>query len=91
MPVTRVRVRVQGRVQGVYYRASAHERAAELGVAGWVRNEGDGSVIIEAEAERETVDRFIRWCRQGPTMARVTEVTVEQLEPAGARGFEIRH
>ena len=87
----RVRARVTGRVQGVFYRASTCDRAAELGVVGWVRNRADGSVELEAEGPREQVEQLIAWCRTGPPGARVAGVDVEQLsETRGEREFRVR-
>lgn len=69
-------LRVTGNVQGVFYRASARDKAIELHISGYAKNEMDGSVFIEAEGEREDINSFISWCRQGPPQARVSEVHV---------------
>jgi acylphosphatase len=74
----RVRARVEGTVQGVFYRASTKDKAVELGVVGWVRNCSDGSVEISAEGNREAVDALINWARQGPPMAQVQALKVEE-------------
>ncbi len=68
---------VHGRVQGVFFRASARERAEELGLAGWVRNNPDGSVEAVAEGEQEDLEKFITWCRKGPGRSVVRHVSVE--------------
>ena len=87
----RARARVRGRVQGVFYRASTCDRAAELGLVGWVRNCPDGSVELEAEGPGEKVEQLITWCRSGPPGARVTGVEVEHLsETRGERQFRVR-
>lgn len=65
---------VTGRVQGVFFRASAMEEAQRLGLLGFVRNLPDGSVEAVAEGERAQVDAFIAWCRTGPPNAQVTDV-----------------
>ena len=89
--MVRVRARVRGLVQGVFYRASTVDRAAELGLVGWVRNCADGSVELEAEGARESVEQLIAWCRRGPPGARVTGVEVERLsETRGEREFRVR-
>jgi acylphosphatase len=88
--VTRVRVRVRGRVQGVFFRAEARERAESLGVAGWIRNAGDGSVEAVFEGTDEHVDSLLAWCRRGPAGARVEEVEAVREEPAGEAGFQVR-
>jgi acylphosphatase len=71
-------IRVTGRVQGVFFRASAREVASKLQLRGYVRNEPDGSVYIEAEGTDEALDEFVEWCRQGPPHAVVTNVEVHQ-------------
>ena len=86
----RVRVRIHGRVQGVFFRAEARSRAETLGVAGWVRNEPDGSVVALFEGEPERVDSMVEWCRRGPSGAQVTEVEVFEEEAGQAeRGFRV--
>jgi acylphosphatase len=88
--VVRRHVVVHGRVQGVGYRVSLAARARARGVAGWVRNRGDGTVEAALEGEREAVDAVVEWCRQGPREAWVNGVDVVDEEPQGDRGFEIR-
>jgi acylphosphatase len=83
-------IRIGGKVQGVFYRASAKDRADELGVNGIVRNEPDGSVYIEAEAEQETLDKFVEWCRKGPARARVMTFVIDEKPRKGYVGFEIQ-
>ena len=61
-----------------------------LGIAGWVRNERDGSVAAVFEGERERVESIVDWCRRGPAGARVDEVEVRWEEPAGEHGFLVR-
>jgi acylphosphatase len=74
----RIRLKIEGRVQGVFFRASAAEAAIRLGVKGWVKNLRDGSVEIMAEGKKEELDAFIAWCRQGPPRAQVENVHVRQ-------------
>ena len=83
-----VQARVTGRVQGVAFRWHTEERARELGVAGWVRNEVDGSVLLHAEGDDAAVDALVEWCRTGPPSARVTDVAVRDDAPTGATGFD---
>ncbi|MBM4257452.1 MAG: acylphosphatase [Deltaproteobacteria bacterium] len=78
--VQRIHVIVQGRVQGVYFRASTRDRARLLRLAGWVRNCPDGSVELIAEGEKEQLEQLITWCREGPPGARVSAVNVEWQE-----------
>lgn len=54
---------IEGKVQGVFFRASAKEQADKLGLNGWVRNLSDGSVEIQVEGEKETLKRFLEWCK----------------------------
>jgi acylphosphatase len=88
--LTRVRVRIRGRVQGVFFRAEARARAESLGVAGWVRNADDGSVEAVFEGDDEQVESMVEWCRRGPAGGRVEEVEVVREEPAGEIGFQVR-
>lgn len=78
---------VLGRVQGVWFRASAAREAERLGVSGFARNERDGSVLLELEGPRSAVEQVIGWCRVGPPRAEVTHVAIEPLEVLGTRGF----
>ena len=70
----RAHVQVTGRVQGVFYRFSAAQEAARLGLTGWVRNLPDGSVEAVAEGPRDRVQAFVDWCWQGPPSAHVLAV-----------------
>ena len=69
--------RITGRVQGVGFRNFTQRRARDLGVAGWVRNEDDGSVRLEAEGPPDALDDLAEAVHDGPQMARVDNVTVE--------------
>jgi acylphosphatase len=84
-----VDVTVTGLVQGVFFRAEAQRQAQRLGVAGWVRNEPDGSVAARFEGEPDAVDAMVAWCREGPRHARVDGVDVRRGKPTGVRGFEV--
>ena len=65
---------VRGRVQAVFYRASAQREAKRLGITGWVKNRPDGSVEIVAEGEEDQVKDFLSWAQHGPSTARVDKV-----------------
>ena len=78
---------VRGRVQGVGFRYATAERARSRSVAGWVRNNPDGSVEAVFEGVPEAVDALVAWCRRGPSGARVDDVRVEMEAPSGERGF----
>ena len=81
---------VKGKVQGVFFRASTKDAAERLGVCGWVRNEPDGSVHIEAEAPEEKMEQFIKWCRQGPRFAHVHSIHFETGSVKGYKDFTIQ-
>jgi acylphosphatase len=88
--VKRLRVTVTGRVQGVFFRDSCRQQARRLDVAGWVANEPDGSVLLEAEGPADRVDALVKWCREGPPHARVDRVWTSETTPVGGTGFEVR-
>ena len=77
----RVRALVKGRVQGVGFRESTRRRASSLGLRGWVRNLADGRVEALFEGDDGAVEAALEFVRQGPPLARVTEVSIEN-EPA---------
>ena len=83
----RRRLQVRGRVQGVWFRASAEREAARLGVAGFARNERDGSVTVEAEGPPAAVDAMVAWCRVGPPRAEVVGIEVTDVPPLGTARF----
>jgi len=88
--ITRRRVVVHGRVQGVFFRGSTAERAQEVGVNGWVRNRTDGTVEAVFEGSATQVAEMVRYCRQGPPWARVERVEEFEEEPEELRGFTVR-
>jgi acylphosphatase len=87
----RVKVLVSGRVQGVFYRAEAAERARKLGLGGYVRNASDGGVEAEFEGDEHDVDAMVEWCREGTPLARVESVEVTEIDSKGDSEFRIRH
>ena len=72
----RARLRVSGRVQGVFFRQTTAQEATRLGLHGWVRNLPDGDVEALIEGKPETVEQMIAWCHHGPPSARVDSVSV---------------
>ena len=87
----RVRVIVEGRVQGVFFRAETKRHAEELGVSGWVRNLADGRVEAVFEGEAAAVERAVEWAGRGPERASVTGMERFEQEPAeGFTGCAIR-
>jgi acylphosphatase len=85
------RVRVYGRVQGVFFRTSMKEVAEDLGVDGWVRNMPDGSVEALVSGEEEKVEKILEWCRRGPELARVDRVEITPADPPTEKGFHIKY
>ncbi len=84
-----VRLVVQGRVQGVWFRAGTQEQALRLGVSGWAKNCSDGTVEIHAEGDKETLQQFVSWCRKGPPAAQVSNLEVQWVSPQKLHTFEI--
>jgi acylphosphatase len=83
MGLKQVHVFVRGRVQGVYFRASAQREARRLGLTGWVKNRADGVVEIFAEGEEDGLKDLVGWSNRGPTAARVERVEVRWRGFAG--------
>lgn len=84
-----IRFTVKGRVQGVFFRASAKQKADELGICGSVRNLEDGSVFIEAEASVDKLEEFYKWCMDGPPRADVTQLDVVDGELQHHKDFKV--
>jgi len=76
MSLKQVHLFVRGRVQGVYFRASAQREARRLGLTGWVKNRADGAVEVLAEGDEEEIKELIGWTHSGPGAARVDSVDV---------------
>ena len=86
----RKRVVVHGRVQGVFFRDTARRQAEQHGVAGWIRNNWDGTVEAVFEGDAEEVERLVEFARNGPRGALVEHVDVDEEPEEGLRGFEVR-
>jgi acylphosphatase len=85
-----VSIRVAGRVQGVFFRASTKQQADELGIKGFVRNEPDGCVYLEAEGQHEAIEHLIDWCRMGgPPRGKVEELEVQEIAGGSYSDFRI--
>lgn len=82
-------ITVTGKVQGVFFRDTARQIAARLGLTGFARNEPDGSVYIEAEGDTDALHQFLWWCSKGPDKAKVASVTHTEQQPAGYQNFEV--
>lgn len=85
------RILAAGRVQGVGYRDAAVQAAFALGIVGWVRNRRDDTVEAFAQGDESAVERFVEWCRRGPPLARVTNISATDVPiDGGLRGFSSR-
>jgi len=82
-------ITVTGKVQGVFFRASTKAVADQLGVKGYVKNQTDGSVFIEAEGDDFSLNSFVDWCKEGPDKAVVENVEVVETELKNYRNFEV--
>jgi acylphosphatase len=87
--VIRRRVVVHGRVQGVFFRDTVRRMAEQRGVAGWARNNPDGTFEAAFEGAPEAVERLVAFCREGPRGAHVERVDVFDEDPEGASGFAV--
>lgn len=88
--IKHINILVIGKVQGVYYRASAKEAADKIGVVGFVENQKDGAVYIEAEGTDQQLEDFTDWCQKGPSKAIVTELKIEEGGLVEFKSFEVR-
>ena len=86
----RKRVVAHGRVQGVFFRDSTRQRANAAGVAGWIANRPDGAVEAVFEGDGDAVERLVAWMREGPRSAEVDRIEVNEEEPEGLSGFDVR-
>lgn len=84
-----IQVTVKGKVQGVYYRQSAMEKAIALAITGTVQNTEDGDVLIIATGNPDQLSTFTDWCLVGPPRANVTEVLIEEIPLQTFTGFRV--
>jgi acylphosphatase len=84
------RIIVRGRVQGVGFRYSTLNAANKFGIKGWVKNQVDHSVLIEAEGEDLNMNLFLDWVNKGPALSRVDEVLISQASIKNYNRFEIK-
>ena len=82
-------ITVRGKVQGVFFRASAKAKADESGLCGWVKNDADDSVVMWVEGAETEVLQIIEWCWRGPERARVKDVVVKVVEMQHYKDFEV--
>jgi acylphosphatase len=81
---------VQGKVQGVFYRATAKEVADKLNIKGWIRNTQEGSVEIVASGDEPSLQSFIDWCQKGPEYAYVHSLVVSDAPEESFSAFTIK-
>jgi acylphosphatase len=84
-----VHLRIKGRVQGVFYRATAKEMADKFGIKGWIKNTGNNDVEATVTGSDEAIEKFIEWCRKGPKKAIVDEVIIASQEETSFKDFSV--
>lgn len=82
-------IKITGKVQGVWFRKHAREKALELEIKGTVQNLEDKSVLIKAHALHENMEKFIAWCKTGPALAEVQNVEVNKINSTPPHSFTI--
>jgi acylphosphatase len=85
-----VHVLIKGKVQGVFYRATAKKVAQQLHLTGWVKNTREGAVEATASGTEQSITEFIAWCERGPSSAMVTSVEVSLLDYKNFDDFSIK-
>lgn len=78
--IKHIKIKVYGRVQGVFFRDKTKKKALLLNLKGFVRNEKDGSVYIEAKGDEENLSKLLDWCRKGPIQAKVEKVEYDYMD-----------
>lgn len=86
---TTVHLLIKGKVQGVFFRASARETAEQLNLTGWIRNTSDGAVESVVSGDKDAVAQYIAWCRQGPPGAVVTDVQLTEKAEESFPAFQV--
>ena len=87
---TGYKIRVTGKVQNVGFRFYTARTALEFNISGFVKNQTDGSVYMEAEGEADAMESFLHWCRQGPQWARVERFDIQEQPVMGYEGFKVQ-
>ncbi|MDP2650810.1 MAG: acylphosphatase [bacterium] len=85
-----LKIKISGKVQGVFFRDSVGQKGEEWGIKGFVRNEPDGLVYIEAEGPEEVLEKLVNWCWEGPDMAKVDKVEIEEGDIKNFEDFQVR-
>lgn len=85
-----VKMKIYGKVQGIFFRKSAKIEAERLGITGWIKNLDDGTVETTVGGDQEKLKKFVAWCKKGPPFAKVENVEVAWSEDSpDGEGFEI--
>jgi len=88
----RLRIKIYGIVQGVFFRTNAMEKSTKLGLKGWVMNNKDGSVEILADGKEEKIKELVEWCKIGPGLARIDRIEITEEKPKEKlHNFKIRY
>lgn len=85
------KILVQGRVQGVGYRAFVYKTAKAFGLKGYVQNKPDGSVQIEVDGNKATIEKFVALCKTGPGWAYVEKINLIETPIQGYKVFKIKY
>jgi acylphosphatase len=85
-----IEILIKGKVQGVFFRQSAKDKARDLELTGTAKNLPDGSVHIIATGKKEQLDRFVSWCHEGPPSATVTGVSIAEINLQAFDQFNIK-
>ena len=84
------KITIKGRVQNVGFRFSTVQKAQENNITGFVRNQPDGTVYIEAEGDAQNLNRFMEWCKEGPPAAKVKDIEKEEIPPQEFSAFHVK-
>lgn len=87
--IKHLNIKIYGRIQGVFFRATAQEQAESLGIVGFAQNMPDGSVYIEVEGEESKLDQFLNWCKKGPPLAMVEKIATSESQLKNFSEFSI--
>ncbi len=85
-----VHLEIKGKVQGVFFRATSRKIAEENNLTGWIKNQIGGNVEAIVNGQKENVELFINWCKEGPKNAIVYEVAITNLEENAFEGFIVK-
>ena len=85
----RVHLLIEGRVQGVFFRANVRDKALELGLKGYAKNLDDGNVEVVAQGEEEKIDELNAFIRTGPGHSRISKIKIEEIKAENFKSFDI--